>query len=100
MEDDILLAGLKASAKKPDDFRLLDRSYTADPYALMFRRDDPQFKALVDETLIGLMRSGEFEKLYAKWFASAIPPREINLHFPMSDKLKVLVKEPNDKANS
>ncbi len=100
MEDDILLAGLKATAKKPDDFRLLERAYTADPYALMFRREDPQFKALVDETLIGLMRSGEFEKLYTKWFESPIPPKGINLQFPLSDKLKGLIKEPSDKANS
>jgi glutamate/aspartate transport system substrate-binding protein len=100
MEDDILLAGLKANAKKPDDFKLLDKAYTADPYALMFRREDPQFKALVDDTLIGLMRSGEFEKLYAKWFESPIPPKGINLKFPLSDKLKALIKDPNDKANS
>lgn len=100
MEDDILLAGLKANAKKPEDFKLLDRSYTADPYALMFRRDDPQFKALVDDTLTGLMRSGEFEQLYVKWFESPIPPKGINLKFPLSDKLKNLIKEPNDKANS
>jgi glutamate/aspartate transport system substrate-binding protein len=100
MEDDILLAGLKANAKLPGDFKLLDRAYTADPYALMFRRDDPQFKALVDATLIGLMRSGEFEKLYTKWFESPIPPKGINLQFPLSDKLKALIKDPSDKANS
>jgi len=100
MEDDILLAGLKANAKLPGDFKLLDRAYTADPYALMFQRDDPQFKALVDDTLIGLMRSGEFEKLYTKWFESPIPPKGINLQFPLSDKLKALIKDPSDKANS
>jgi glutamate/aspartate transport system substrate-binding protein len=100
MEDDILLAGLKANAKVPGDFKLLDRAYTADPYALMFQRDDPQFKAVVDDTLIGLMRSGEFEKLYAKWFENPIPPKGINLQFPLSDKLKALIKDPSDKANS
>jgi len=100
MEDDILLAGLKANAKQPDLFKLLDRAYTADPYALMFQRDDPAFKALVDDALVALMRSGEFEKIYAKWFESPIPPKGINLQFPPSDKLKALIKEPSDKANS
>jgi glutamate/aspartate transport system substrate-binding protein len=100
MEDDILLAGFRANAKNPADFKLLDKAYPSDPYALMFRKDDPQFKALVDETLAKLMRSGEFEKLYVQWFEKPIPPRGINIQLPMSDALKHDVKEPNDKPNS
>ncbi len=100
MEDDILLAGAKANAKDPSRFKILDKAYSADPYALMFRREDPEFKALVDETLIGLMKSGAFTKLYVKWFETPIPPRNLNLDFPMSDGLKTLIKSPSDKANS
>ncbi len=100
MEDDILLAGLKANAKDPSQFKILDKSYSADPYALMFRRDDPEFKTLVDETLVGLMKSGAFTQLYGKWFETQIPPRNLNLNFPMSEKLKDLIKTPSDKANS
>ena len=100
MEDDILIAGFRANARKPADLKLLEQAYPSDPYALMLRRDDPQFKALVDATLSGLMKSGEFDKLYAKWFESPIPPRGINIALPMSDKLKALVKDPNDKPNS
>jgi glutamate/aspartate transport system substrate-binding protein len=100
MEDDILIAGFRANAKKPADFKLLDKSYPSDPYALMIRKDDPQFKTLVDETLAKLMRSGEFEKLYAQWFEHPIPPKGINIQLPMSDALKRAIKEPNDKPNS
>jgi glutamate/aspartate transport system substrate-binding protein len=100
MEDDILIAGFRANAKKPADFKLLDKSYPSDPYALMIRKDDPQFKALVDETVAKLMRSGEFEKLYAQWFERPIPPKGINIQLPMSDALKRVIKEPNDKPNS
>ena len=100
MEDDILIAGFRANAKNPVDFKLLDQSYPSDPYALMIRKDDQQFKTLVDETLAGLMRSGEFEKLYTQWFELPIPPRAINIQLPMSDALKRAVKEPNDKPNS
>ena len=46
------------------------------------------------------MRSGEFEKLYAQWFETPIPPKGINVQLPMSDELKRDVKEPNDKPNS
>jgi len=100
MEDDVLLAGFRSNAKSPADFKLLDKSYPSDPYALMIRKDDPQFKALVDAELVQLMRSGEFEKLYTEWFERPIPPKGVNMDLPMSDALKHDIKEPNDKPNS
>ena len=100
MEDDVLLAGFRANAKSPADFKLLDKSYPSDPYALMIRKDDAQFKALVDETLAQLMRAGQFEKLYIQWFERPIPPKGVNMDLPMSDALKHDIKEPNDKPNS
>ena len=100
MEDDILIAGFRANAKNPADFKLLDKAYPSDPYALMLRRDDRQFKTLVDATLAELMRSGEFEKLYTRWFERPIPPRDINIQLPMSDALKRTIKDPNDRPNS
>ena len=100
MEDDVLLAGFRANAKSPADFKLLDKSYPSDPYALMIRKDDPQFKALVDEALAQLMRAGEFEQLYTQWFQRPIPPKGVNMDLPMSDALKHDIKEPNDKPNS
>jgi glutamate/aspartate transport system substrate-binding protein len=63
----------------------------------MFRKDDPAFKAIVDETLAALMKSGEFTALYRKWFESPIPPRGVNLQFPMTDLLKARVANPSDK---
>ena len=98
MEDDILLAGLKASANAPDDFVLLTDSFPSDPYGLVISRDDPAFKQLVDETLRETMQSGSYDKLYTKWFESPIPPKNINLNFPQSEKLRDLVKNPSDKA--
>jgi glutamate/aspartate transport system substrate-binding protein len=100
MEDDVLLAGFRANAKSPADFKLLDKSYPSDPYALMIRKDDLQFKTLVDESLAQLMRSGEFERLYTEWFERPIPPKNLNMDLPMSDALKRDIKEPNDKPNS
>jgi glutamate/aspartate transport system substrate-binding protein len=100
MEDDILIAGFRANAKNPADFKLLDKAYPSDPYALMLRRDDRQFKTLVDATLAELMHSGEFEKLYTRWFERPVPPRDINIQLPMSDALKRTIKDPNDRPNS
>ena len=68
-----------------------------EPYAIMLREDDPTFKALVDGVLARLMDSGEFAKLYAKWFTSAIPPKGVNLNAPMSKELLDNIKAKSDK---
>ncbi|MBM3340621.1 MAG: transporter substrate-binding domain-containing protein [Betaproteobacteria bacterium] len=94
--DDILLFGLRASARNPDDYVILGEFLSDDPYGIMMRRDDAEFKKLVDDTVIGLYKSGEINKIYTKWFQSKIPPRGINLNFPMSDALKQAIKNPND----
>ena len=67
-----------------------------DPYGIMMRKDDPEFKKLVDGVVSGLYKSGEINKIYAKWFQSKIPPKGINLGFPMSESLKESIKNPND----
>ena len=91
--DDILLHGLLAQASEADAYKLvlLDESMAFEPYGLMFRKGDAEMKKLVDET-------GEFERIYAKWFQSPIPPKGINLNVPMSAELKQLIKTPNDRG--
>ncbi len=50
-----------------------------------------------EPALAALMKSGEFEKLYRKWFESPIPPKGINLQAPMSQELKDNMKAMSDK---
>jgi glutamate/aspartate transport system substrate-binding protein len=95
--DDNLLAGLIANSKSPADFRIAGETLSVEPIAIMFRKDDPNFKKAVDGAIIGMMKNGEFAKLYAKWFQGPIPPRNANLNLPMSDTLKDLVANPNDR---
>ena len=68
VSDDVQLYGLKANARNPADYAVVGRSLSYEPFGLMFRRGDPDFKLLVAKTLAGLMRSGEMEKIHAKWF--------------------------------
>jgi glutamate/aspartate transport system substrate-binding protein len=96
--DDILLAGQIANARNPGDFKILPESLRQEPYSMMLRKDDPQFKALVDKTIGGIMKSGEIEKIYNKWFTSPIPPKNLNLNFPMTPALREAFKNPNDKG--
>ena len=96
--DDILLAGQIANARNPSEYRIIPESLRQEPYSMMLRKDDPQFKALVDKTIGAVMKSGEIEKIYARWFTSPIPPRGINLNFPMTPAIKEAFKNPNDKG--
>ncbi len=95
--DDILLYGLVATAKNPAEWTVVGDSLQVEPYACMLRKDDPQFKQLVDGVIAGMMKSGEFEKLYAKWFTSPIPPNNVNLQLPMAPELKQNLKDLSDK---
>lgn len=95
--DDILLYGIKASAVEPDSLEVVGEALQVEPYAIMMRMDDPSFKKLVDGTVASLIKSGEFEKLYAKWFQSPIPPKGVNLKVPMSKELKANLVAQSDK---
>ena len=95
--DDILLYGLKANAANPGDLAVVGEALQVEPYAIMLRRDDPAFKALVDTTIAGLIKSGEFDKLYKKWFQSPIPPKGVNMNVPMSAELQANLKALSDK---
>jgi glutamate/aspartate transport system substrate-binding protein len=96
--DDILLAGQIANSKNPSEYKIIPESLRQEPYSMMLRKDDPQFKALVDKTISGVMKSGEIDKIYAKWFTSPIPPKGINMNFPMTPAIRDAFKNPNDKG--
>lgn len=96
--DDVLLAGQIANLKNPQDFKIVDAALSVEPYGAMFRKDDPQFKALVDKTVTGMIKSGELETLYKTWFENPIPPKNTNLNFKMNSYTKELFANPSDKG--
>jgi glutamate/aspartate transport system substrate-binding protein len=97
--DDIHLAALIANAKNPGDYVISKQPMSVDPYGLMFRRDDPAFKKAVDTAITNLFKSGEINKIYAKWFQSPIPPKGINLNWPMSAELRGAIANPTDSPD-
>jgi glutamate/aspartate transport system substrate-binding protein len=98
MMDDALLYGELAKAKKPGDWMVVGTPMSREAYGCMLPKDDVAFKKVVDGAIARLMASGEIEKIYAKWFMNPIPPKGLNLDFPLSDDMKALYKAPNDKA--
>lgn len=95
--DDNILAGLIVNSKNPADYKIVGESLSQEPIAIMIPKDDPKYKKLVDDTVIGLMKSGELLKIYNKWFNSPVPPRNATVGMPESDALKMAIANPNDK---
>jgi glutamate/aspartate transport system substrate-binding protein len=97
MVDDVLLAGERMKAKHPEDYVIVGTPQSKEAYGCMFRKDDPQFAKLVDTTFSSVMKSGEAMNIYNKWFESPIPPKNLNMNFPISPDLQADFKNPNDK---
>lgn len=99
VQDDILLTGMAARSRAPADYVLIGDALSIEPYAIMFRRDDPQLKAVVDKSIRKMFKSGEIASLYKKWFEQPIPPQGINLNFPPSDYIRHAWERPSDSAD-
>jgi glutamate/aspartate transport system substrate-binding protein len=95
--DDNILAGLIVNSKTPSEFKIVGESLSEEPIAIMYRKDDPGFKKVVDGAVTNLMKSGELEKIYNKWFTQPIPPRNVAVNMPMTPALKDAIAHPNDK---
>jgi glutamate/aspartate transport system substrate-binding protein len=98
MMDDALLFGERAKARRPADWAVVGTPQSYEAYGCMVRKDDAPFKKLADDTIARLETSSEAQKLYSKWFRSPVPPKGLNLDFPLSADMAKLFKNPNDKA--
>ena len=66
--DRIILIGLARGARDPSKLMLTNQLYSFEPYALVVRRDDPDFRLIADRTLASLYRSRRIVEIYRKWF--------------------------------
>jgi glutamate/aspartate transport system substrate-binding protein len=87
--DDVLLYGLISKSKTPDDFAVVGRYLSVEPYAIVMRKDEPQFEKVVNRALIDLFQSGEIRRIYAKWFNTH------DLVVPLNQYLKEAFAAPN-----
>lgn len=98
VNDEPLLYGARATDKSPQDYVVTGTPPMSEAYGCMVRKDDPVFKKLADRVIANMQTSGEAEQLYAKWFTQPIPPKGINLDYPLSVQNKALFAHPNDEA--
>jgi glutamate/aspartate transport system substrate-binding protein len=94
--DGSILAGNIATAKKPSDFKIVGEVLSVEPIAIMIRKDDPLLKRLADDTVKGMIKSGEMNKLWNKWFMSPIPPKDTKVGLALSASTKAAWDNPND----
>ena len=98
MMDDALLYGEMAKARDPSQWQVVGTPQSYEIYGCMLRKGDPAFKQVVDQALAETFSSGEINRIYDRWFTQPVPPKGLNLNFPMSDSLKKLLAHPTDKA--
>jgi glutamate/aspartate transport system substrate-binding protein len=97
--DDVLLYSLAAMTKRPATYHISTEALSIEPYGIVVRRNDPEFKRLGDEVILGLFGNGEIGRIYQRWFQSPIPPRQINLKLPMSAPLMKAIVQPTDSGD-
>lgn len=99
MMDDALLAGERAKTKDPQDYVITGTPQSYEVYGCMIRKGDTAMKQLVDDVIAQTETSGKGEAIYKQWFMSPIPPKNLNLDFPMSDAMRHLFAHPSDKID-
>jgi glutamate/aspartate transport system substrate-binding protein len=95
--DSQVLAGNIAASRNPSGYQIVGESISVEPIAIMLKKDDPKFKEVINGTIRELIKSGEMEKIYDKWFMRPIPPRGAKLGLPASNATKAAWASPNDR---
>jgi ABC-type amino acid transport substrate-binding protein len=77
--DGIQLAGLKAKAANPGQWDIVGDFFSYEPYGMAMRKNDADFRNVVNGGLMDGIESGKYFEIYDKWFG---PKGE--LPYPMS----------------
>jgi polar amino acid transport system substrate-binding protein len=77
--DGIQLAGLKAKAANPAQWEIVGEFFSYEPYGMAMRKNDADFRNVVNNGLMDGIESGKYFEIYDKWFG---PKGE--LPYPMS----------------
>jgi ABC-type amino acid transport substrate-binding protein len=66
--DQVVLIGEILQATDPSTYTLSREVFSYEPYALVVRRNDADFRLVANRALAQLYRTGQFEPMYDRWF--------------------------------
>ena len=95
--DDVLLYGLIARDAAKAQYEVVGDFLSYDPYAVMYRKGDPQLNKVVVDTFQVLAEDGEIHRQYKRWFMRKLPSGE-SLNLPMSAQLETIIQTMAVKA--
>jgi glutamate/aspartate transport system substrate-binding protein len=98
--DDVLLQGLLVQRGLRADYAVVGEYLSYEPYGLMYRKDDAEFGALVDETFARLAADGEIGRRYKQWFLQRLPQSDAGLDLPMNTELEAIVRSLAARAET
>ena len=84
--DGIQLAGLKAKAANPAQWEIVGDFFSYEPYGMAMRKNDADFRNVVNGGLMDGIESGKYFEIYDKWFG---PKGE--LPYPMSTGVRTFM---------
>jgi ABC-type amino acid transport substrate-binding protein len=85
--DGVQLAGLKAKAPNPGEWDVVGEFFTYEPYGMAMRKNESDFRNLVDFTLMEAIENGEYQKLYDKWFGV-----QGEVPYPLSETARIFLQ--------
>jgi len=95
--DATILVGNIVNSKAPGDYRIVGESLSLEPIGIMIRKDDPAFKKVGNDVIADLVKTGEMQKIYDKWFVQPIPPKNISVNMPATPETKAAWASLSDK---
>ncbi|WP_156226381.1 amino acid ABC transporter substrate-binding protein [Herbaspirillum chlorophenolicum] len=96
-DDDVLLYSYRTEIKNPEALEIVGEALSVDPYAMMMRKDDRAFKALVDREMVRMISDGDINGMYNRWFMQPAGGRKKALDLPMGYVLRDSFRFPSDK---
>jgi glutamate/aspartate transport system substrate-binding protein len=94
MYDDLILFGIKANATNPSQYAVVGNFISIEPESIMIRKNDKEFTSFINQEMVSLIKSGQIDNLYSKWFLNPIPPKNQNLNIAQSSLLKDVFRDP------
>lgn len=82
--DDAILLGLRAADDHPDNYELVGEPLSAEPYGLGMVENDSKFRDTVNFALMDMWNSGEYKKIYDKWFG-----KDTKFYIPLTWSMEV-----------